>query len=228
SAAADLDLEPFTQRVDDRDADTVKTARDLVRRVLELASRVQHGQHDFRGRLAALLVDVDGNAAPIVADGARTVRVQDDLDAVAVAGKRLVDRVVDGLVDQVMQPVRARIADVHRRPPPHGLETLEHLDVTRGIGLCAHAAPSTAGRSLPVTHPPLTSHRAAIRASATTASAVVRNTCPLHATCSSTRSWTAASSSDRASSSNKTGELPTASATGRASASRSANAIRRC
>src|SRR5262249_24139288 len=78
SAAACLDLEPFTQRVDDRDADTVKTARDLVRRVLELASRVQHGQHDFRGRLAALLVDVDGNAAPIVADGARTVRVQDD------------------------------------------------------------------------------------------------------------------------------------------------------
>jgi len=70
--------------------------------MLELPAGVQHGQDDFGRRLAALLVDVDGNAAAVVTDGARAVGVQDDLDAVAITGERLVDGVVDRLVHQVV------------------------------------------------------------------------------------------------------------------------------
>ena len=46
-----------------------------------------------------------------------------------VAGQRLVDRVVDDLVDHVMQ-ARAVIgvADVHPRPLAHRVEALEDLD----------------------------------------------------------------------------------------------------
>src|SRR5262249_56243734 len=45
------------------------------------------------------------------------------------AGKRLVDGVVDDLVDHVVQ-ARAvvGVADIHARPLAHGVETLEHLD----------------------------------------------------------------------------------------------------
>ena len=46
-------VERFGQRVDDRHADAVQTARDLVAVVVELAAGVQHRQHDFGGRLAA-------------------------------------------------------------------------------------------------------------------------------------------------------------------------------
>src|SRR2546422_8172328 len=38
AAAADLDVEPLAEGVDDRDADAVQAARDLVGRVLELAA----------------------------------------------------------------------------------------------------------------------------------------------------------------------------------------------
>ena len=106
--AADLDLEPLRQRVDHRDPDAVEAARDLVGGVLELAARVEHGQHDLRRRPAALLVDVHRDAAAVVADRAGAVGVQDDLDAVAVPGERLVDGVVDHLVDEVVEPVGAR------------------------------------------------------------------------------------------------------------------------
>src|SRR5438552_17244481 len=100
---------------------------------------MQHRQDDLCRGLAALLVDVDRDPAPVVAHGARAVSVQDDLDVVADAGQRLVHGVVDGLVDEVVEPVRARVPDVHRGALADGLEPLEDLDVARRGGLGGHA-----------------------------------------------------------------------------------------
>ena len=60
AVAPDLELEPLGQRVDDRHADAVQAARDLVAVVVELAAGVQHGQHDFGRRLAARRGDRPG------------------------------------------------------------------------------------------------------------------------------------------------------------------------
>ena len=57
AVAPDLEVERLGQRVDDRDADAVQAARHLVAVVVELAAGVQHGQHDFGGRLAARRAD---------------------------------------------------------------------------------------------------------------------------------------------------------------------------
>ena len=58
-----------------------------------------------------LVVLVDRNAAAVVDDGHRAVDVNRDVDLVAEAGQRLVDRVVDDLADEVMQPGRSGRAD---------------------------------------------------------------------------------------------------------------------
>ena len=100
--APDLEIEPLRQRVHDRHADAVQTARHLVGAVLELAAGVQHRQRDFGGRLAAL-VHVGRNAAAVVDDGDRVVEMNRDVDFGTEAGERFVDRVVDDLVNQVMQ-----------------------------------------------------------------------------------------------------------------------------
>ena len=53
----------------------------------------------------------------------------DDVDAIAVAGQRLVDGVVDDLVDHVVQAgAVVGVADVHARALAHRLEALEDLD----------------------------------------------------------------------------------------------------
>src|SRR5690606_28470402 len=52
-------------------------------------------------------------------------------DRVAVSGERLVHRVVDDLVDEVVQASRTRGSDVHAGALAHRLETLENLN---GIG----------------------------------------------------------------------------------------------
>src|SRR6266545_2342308 len=228
SAPADLEIEPLAQRIDDRDAHSMEAARHLVGRVLELASGVKHGQHHLRRRLARLLVRVHRYAAAIVAHRAGAVRVQDDLDAVAIAPHRLVHGVVDDLVDQVMQAIGARVADIHGGPLPDSFEAFEDLDVARRVGLCAHAAPPTTTPMDSVTVPPLTSHHAAPLPSGSPGSVVVKKTCPLPVICRSTRRCTSRSSSDSASSSRRIGELPTALATGPASARRRASTSSRC
>ena len=69
------------------------------------------------------------NAAAVVLDGDRPVEVDHHVDAIAEAGQRLVDRVVDDLVDHVVQarPVIG-VADVHAGPLANGIQTLQDLD----------------------------------------------------------------------------------------------------
>ena len=66
--ALDLDLEPARERVHDRRADAVQTARDGVAAAAELAAGVQHREHDLDRRLAFGLVHVDRDAAAVVDD----------------------------------------------------------------------------------------------------------------------------------------------------------------
>ena len=67
----------------------------------------------------------NGNAAAVVLDADRTVGVQRHVDALAVAGERLVGRVVDHLLDDVQRVVGAR---VHARPLLDRLQALEDAD----------------------------------------------------------------------------------------------------
>ena len=98
AVAANLELEPVGQRVDRRHADAVQTAGDLVAAAAELAAGVEHGHHELGRRAVLDRVDADRNAAAVVLDRDRVVVVDDDVDARAVTGEVLVDRVVDDLV----------------------------------------------------------------------------------------------------------------------------------
>ena len=79
AVAIDVELEPLRQGVDDRDADAVQAAGDLVAGAAELAAGVQHGEHDLGGRLVVLLHDPDGDAAAVVDHGDGVVGVDGDV-----------------------------------------------------------------------------------------------------------------------------------------------------
>src|SRR5262249_55124473 len=85
-------------------------------------------EDDLERRLLVLRVLVDGDAATVVLDGdARAVLVERDGDLARVAVHGLVDRVVDDLPDQMMEPRAADAPDVHARAFANRLGPLEDL-----------------------------------------------------------------------------------------------------
>src|SRR5262249_40483406 len=94
----------------------------------------QRGEDQLEGRLLVLRVPIDRDAAAVVGDRGRcAILVEHDHDAIGVAVHGLVDRVVDDLPQEVVQPRGIDAADVHARPAPHRLEALEDQDVLRGV-----------------------------------------------------------------------------------------------
>src|SRR5262249_42721928 len=137
----DLQLQPVAERVDRGHADAVQAARDLVALAAELAAGVEHRHHDLGRRPALAGHDVDRDAAAVVLDRHRVVEVDHHLDPAAVAGQVLVDRVVDHLVDEVVQSAAViGVADVHARALAHTLQALEDADragVVAGVAIVA-------------------------------------------------------------------------------------------
>ncbi len=128
-----------TQRVDDRRADAVQPARRDVAGPVELASGVQRRQDQFERRNLLDRVLVDRNASAVVRHAhAAPVLVQHDFDGRRVAVRRLVDRVVDDLPEQVVQAGLAGPADVHAGALADGFEAFEDLDVGSRVGCGFH------------------------------------------------------------------------------------------
>ena len=130
--APDLEIEGLRERVYDRDADPVQSAGHLVAVVVELAAGMKHGQRDFGRRLTAA-VAIDRDAAAVVDHRDRLVDMDRDVDLIAIAGQRLVYRVVDDFVDEMVQAGGAGRADVHRRTLTDRLEALEDLDLVGAV-----------------------------------------------------------------------------------------------
>ncbi len=150
-AARDLDLHPLGQRVRHRDADAVQAARGLVDLGIEFAARVQRAHDHFeRGLVLEFRVRIDRDAAAVVGDGDEAVGLHLDLDPVGMAGERLVHGIVDHLGEEVMQRLLVGAADIHAGAAAHRLETLQDLDVARGVaGLGRRAARGGAAGTLP-------------------------------------------------------------------------------
>ena len=70
----------------------------------------------------------------VVRHGHAPVFVQRDLDFLAKARHRFVDRVVDDFMDKVVQAPAVNGPDVHRGPFSDRLEALQHLDLLGVVG----------------------------------------------------------------------------------------------
>ncbi|CAB5033267.1 unannotated protein [freshwater metagenome] len=68
---------------------------------------MENGQHNLDGRLLLLRVHLDRDASTVIDNCYRVVGVDRYLDRAAVARERLVDGVVDDLVDEMVKAAYA-------------------------------------------------------------------------------------------------------------------------
>ncbi len=107
----------------------MEAAGDLIAPAAELAAGVQNGENHLQGALAGLLLGVHGDAAAVVGDADHVALFNGHLDMGAEARQGFVDGVVHDLIHQVVQARGGGGADVHARPLPHCLQSLQHLDL---------------------------------------------------------------------------------------------------
>ena len=117
------------QRIDTRDTDAVQSTRHFIGALVKLTSGMEYSQHDLQCRFTFLLVVIDRNASPIIRHADRIILTDHDIDILAEAGQCFVDGVVYHLVNQMVESLLARVADVHGWAFTDGLQPLEHLDV---------------------------------------------------------------------------------------------------
>ena len=136
AVAVDLEHGALRQRVHHRHADAVQPTGHLVAAAPELPARVQRRHHDLRRRLALVLRVLVHRDAPAVVDHPHgAVGEQRHVDAVAVPGHRLVDRVVHDLPHEVVQARRPGRSDVHTGPLAHRVQAFEDVDVLGRVAL---------------------------------------------------------------------------------------------
>ena len=125
----DFDFEPVRQGVDDGGTDAVETAGDLVSATAELTAGMEDGQNDRDRGNAQFLVDTDGDASTVVADFDDVPGQDVHFNVCAEAGQRLVDGVIDDLIDQMVESAGTGRTDVHTGTHPDRFETFEDLDL---------------------------------------------------------------------------------------------------
>ena len=83
---------------------------------------------------AFLRMDIDRNAAAVILHRDGPVAVQYDVYGIAVSGQGLVDRVIDHLVDHMMQSRSViGVTDIHARPLAHRFQTAQNLNGIRTV-----------------------------------------------------------------------------------------------
>ena len=100
AVARDFDFEPIRKRVDAFGADAVQAAGIFVGALAEFSARVQIGQDQLDRRHLQFRMNVDRNAAAVVAHGDRTIDMDGHFDFVAIAGQMFVDRVIENFENQ--------------------------------------------------------------------------------------------------------------------------------
>src|SRR5271165_3414005 len=112
----------------------------------KLAARVQPGHHQLHAGELGLALDVNRDAAAVVPDLGRTIRVQGHLDPGAVPGQRLVHGVVEDLTEAVLKPAAVGRPDVHAGALADRLQALEDRQVPGGVSVSRSGVRGRPGR----------------------------------------------------------------------------------
>ncbi len=126
-----LHITPFRKSIDSRDTHTVQAAGYFIAPTTKFTACVEHGHHHFQGRLLDLWVHIDRDATSVITYGDAAIRVNIYLNAIAGACQRLIDRVVNHLVDEMVKRFDVCAAHIHSGSASNGLQAFQYLDVFR-------------------------------------------------------------------------------------------------
>ena len=108
----------------------MQTTADFIRTLVELTTCVEDGHHNLKGTLMQLFVHINRDTTTVIFNGNGVILVYRNFDIMTVARHGLVDRIINGLVYQVMESLFTDVTNVHSRTLAHCLQAFQDLNVT--------------------------------------------------------------------------------------------------
>ena len=122
-------VKPLGQSIDHTDTHTVQTAGNLIGILIEFSARMKLGHDHFGCRNAFFLVNIGGNAAPVVAHRARTIAIQRHINAIRMTRQAFIDGVVHHFVNHVVQARTIPcVANIHAGAFANRLQSTQNFD----------------------------------------------------------------------------------------------------
>src|SRR5664280_383443 len=111
----------------------MQTTRYLVRTFIEFTTGMQHGQYYLEGRLSFFFHEPGRDTTTIVHNADRVVRMNRNVDSCTETTHRLIDRVVDHFIGQMVQTFHPDVANVHGGTQTNCLKAFKHLNIVGSI-----------------------------------------------------------------------------------------------
>ena len=109
------------QRIHAAHTYTVQTTRHFITVLVELTTGVQHGHYHLQRTLVLLRMHIYRNTTTVILYGNRVVLIDVHGYLITESRQCLINRVVDHLVNQMVQTLQRDISDIHRRALTHRL-----------------------------------------------------------------------------------------------------------
>jgi hypothetical protein len=137
--AADFDFEGFGDGINAFCADAVEAAGDLIGAFTEFPAGVEVRHDEFESGDLIFWVDIDGDTAAVIFDGAGAIEVEGDGNIFTITGQGFIDGVIDDFEDAMVEAAFESIADVHVRAFTDAFEAFEFLDFGGVVGIVGHS-----------------------------------------------------------------------------------------
>ena len=133
SILANLHFQPIGQSINHGGANAVQTTGHFISPTAKLATGMKNCKYHLNGGNARLVIDTHGNPSAIVYDCDRIILVDSHINGVTKARQSLIHRIVNYLIDQVVQTSAGGSTDIHTGSLPDSLETFQYLDLVGSI-----------------------------------------------------------------------------------------------
>ena len=125
SFSADFDVKIGRQCIYHRGTYAVQTTAGLVGGIIEFTAGMKSREYQAL-RTDSFFVHSHGNTTSVIFHGCGAVGFQCHLYRITISGQMLVHRVVNNLIDKVVQALAGDTADVHAGTLADGFETFQH------------------------------------------------------------------------------------------------------
>ena len=128
-----VNLQPFTQCINNTGTDTMQTSGNLISTTAEFTTGMQYSKNRFHTGYSCLFNDSRRHSSTIILYTDDVIFFNRYFNIRSESGKSLIDRVINNFPDKVMKTSLTGRTDIHTRSFPYSFQSFQDLNIISRI-----------------------------------------------------------------------------------------------